>query len=613
MRENIPLGLRYACVHAAGHVSQTPPNNRVVEDLVKVFVEEGLMTWLEVLSLIGRAHEAVGIADVLGSWLKRDRDPLPLVRSSSPAHLIDLFKRLIVPSAYPAQTTSGALFHNNLTNVNRLVAGIILQKIASLSPEVELLELLYDLKRFVMKFMEPITASSTHIYHSALPFTPQQTSLFRVYSHLAICGPKVIRGLRGQWPQTLWTANKHLERVSCLLISPDGKTIVSGSDDCTLRLWDASTGSSIGEPLKGHTSYVRCLAISPDGKTVVSGSDDRTVRLWGASMGSSIGEPLEGHTDYVRCLAISSDGKTVVSGSLDQTVRLWDAGMGSSIGEPLKGHTDDVRCLAISPDGKTVVSGSLDQTVRLTGSSIGEPLKGHTDYVRCLAISPDGKTVVSGSDDRTVRLWDASTGSSIGEPLKGHTDDVRCLAISPDGKTVVSGSDDRTVRLWDAGMGSSIGEPLKGHTSYVRCLAISPDGKTVVSGSDDRTVRLWDASTGSSIGEPLKGHMRYVKCLAISPHGKTIVSGSRNRSDHLQKAYKEGYTIHNYLKLTNLGWVVDPMDKRLFWSPDELRGHEDLYTLSNTILVVKDMTLPLLDISFYLSYCKTMDATVCYP
>ncbi|KAG8991687.1 hypothetical protein FRB94_012303 [Tulasnella sp. JGI-2019a] len=70
MRENIPLGLRYACVHAAGHVSQTPPNNRVVEDLVKVFVEEGLMTWLEVLSLMGRAHEAVGIADVLGSWLK---------------------------------------------------------------------------------------------------------------------------------------------------------------------------------------------------------------------------------------------------------------------------------------------------------------------------------------------------------------------------------------------------------------------------------------------------------------------------------------------------------------------------------------------------------------
>ncbi|KAG8983106.1 hypothetical protein FRB93_007663 [Tulasnella sp. JGI-2019a] len=337
MRDNIPLGLRYACVHATGHVSQTPPNNRDVEGLAKIFIEAGLMTWLEALSLMGKTHEAVSMADSLESWLKmrRDRDPQLPVRLLAFAHLIDLFRRLIVPPD-PAHTTSGALFHNNLTNVNRLVAGIISPVGATQSPETEFPELLYDFKRFVMKFMDPITESTMHIYRSALPFTPNQTPLFWIYSHLGICGPKVIRGVRGQWPRALWTGTKHLGEVSFLLISPDGKTVVSGSDDGTVRMWDSSTGSSIGEPLEGHTSHISCLAISPDGKTIVSGFYDGTVHRWDTKTGISIGDPLKGHMDHVSCLVISPNGKAIVSGSNDRTVRLWDAATGSLIAGPWK-------------------------------------------------------------------------------------------------------------------------------------------------------------------------------------------------------------------------------------------------------------------------------------
>ena len=112
--------------------------------------------------------------------------------------------------------------------------------------------------------------------------------------------------------------------------------------------------------LQGHTDLVRSVAFSPDGKKVVSGSYDRTVRLWDAETGETIGEPWQGHTDRVWSVAFSPDGKKVVSGSYDRTVRLWDAETGETIGEPWQGHTDRVLSVAFSPDGKKVVSGSGD-------------------------------------------------------------------------------------------------------------------------------------------------------------------------------------------------------------------------------------------------------------
>ncbi|MEM9976401.1 MAG: caspase family protein, partial [Cyanobacteria bacterium P01_D01_bin.2] len=89
--------------------------------------------------------------------------------------------------------------------------------------------------------------------------------------------------------------------------------------------------------LQGHSDYVRSVAFSPDGNTVVSGSADQTVRLWDLK-GNPIGEPFQGHSDSVLSVAFSPDGNTIVSGSADQTVRLWDL-KGNPIGEPFQGHS----------------------------------------------------------------------------------------------------------------------------------------------------------------------------------------------------------------------------------------------------------------------------------
>ena len=64
------------------------------------------------------------------------------------------------------------------------------------------------------------------------------------------------------------------------MCSSDLARIASGSWDNTLRLWDAKTGAALGEPLRGHTNWVRSVAFSPEGKRLVSGSQDFTVRIW---------------------------------------------------------------------------------------------------------------------------------------------------------------------------------------------------------------------------------------------------------------------------------------------------------------------------------------------
>jgi len=125
------------------------------------------------------------------------------------------------------------------------------------------------------------------------------------------------------------------------------------------------TGETLGAPFLGHTSYVLSVAISSDGRRIMSGSDDSTLRVWNAKTGEAIGAPLRGHTHSILSVAISADGTHIVSSSQDNTIRLWDVRNGEALGTPLRGHTGGVASIAISPDGMWMVSGSYDRSIRV--------------------------------------------------------------------------------------------------------------------------------------------------------------------------------------------------------------------------------------------------------
>ena len=160
----------------------------------------------------------------------------------------------------------------------------------------------------------------------------------------------------------IFPRRRHTDQVTSVAFSPDGRQIVSGSDDQTLRLWDVATGEEVRQ-LSGHTDQVTSMAFSPDGRQIVSGNGDQTLRLWDVATGEEVRQ-LSGHTGWVTSVAFSPDGRQIVSGSDDQTVRLWAAASGEELRQ-LSGHTDQVTSVAFSPDGRQIVSGSYDQTLRV--------------------------------------------------------------------------------------------------------------------------------------------------------------------------------------------------------------------------------------------------------
>ena len=258
--------------------------------------------------------------------------------------------------------------------------------------------------------------------------------------------------------------------------------------------------------LAGHTAPVTTVAFSRDGRTLASGSDDDTVRLWNVTdpaHPTPLGQ-LRGHTNAVKAVVFSSDGRTLASGSVDHTVRLWDV-TDSTRPKPLapiRGHTSPVHAVVFSPDGRTLATGSDDWIVRLwdlTDPRHPAPLAtltGHINYVRALVFSPDGRTLVTGSADRTVRLWDVTDSrhpTSLSQLLVSHTNPVHSVVFSPDGHILATG-DDRTVQLWnvtDPAHPTALGPPLTGHVGTIYAVVFSPDGRTLATGSADRTVRLW--------------------------------------------------------------------------------------------------------------------------
>jgi len=332
--------------------------------------------------------------------------------------------------------------------------------------------------------------------------------------------------------------NGHSDNVNSICFSPDGATIISGSDDRSIGVWDLAFSpfrgnwlcDSIGKKyiLKGHCGAVRCVSFSPDGKHVLSGSDDCTIRLWNIETYKLLGI-FKGHSDSVRSVCFSPDGRFAISASADKTLKLWEVSSGDCLAT-LKGHSASVLSVCFSPDGQYALSGSADKTMRiwcLQSITCIATVKGHCDSVRCVSFSPEGRDIASGSDDLTIKLWNVASIKRQ-QGFSGICSEIRSLSVIENGQRALTGHEDHTVGLWNVMTNTCI-QTLKAHEDVVLSVSASFNGSKAVSGGRDYTIRFWDLKSGICTNT-FQDHTNWVTSVSMNFDGRFAISASLDRT-----------------------------------------------------------------------------------
>lgn len=194
-------------------------------------------------------------------------------------------------------------------------------------------------------------------------------------------------------------------------LSPDGKTIAIASSN-GIYFYNSKTLEE--ENAIANELDINSIAWSPNGKFVVSGGKDNTVRLWNTKDGDEIYQML-GHQKPINRVVFSGDGLKIASGSQDRTIRLWDTGTGEELNS-LSGHSGPVNALAFSPDDETLASGSDDGTVRVWNVETGEQITEFdtgAEAVVMVEYTGDGQQIYTGYADEDTEIWDLDTGERV--------------------------------------------------------------------------------------------------------------------------------------------------------------------------------------------------------
>lgn len=288
----------------------------------------------------------------------------------------------------------------------------------------------------------------------------------------------------------------HAHWIRSVAVSKDGKKLLTGSQDRTMRLWDVESGKELLKVTIAPDSWAWEVAFSPDeSRAIASGGIDKTLRLYSLEDGKEL-RKYEGHaSNRVYGAAFSPDGKYVLSSGAEkeEVIRLYETDTGKEV-RKLAGHTGWVWRAYFSPDGKKVASaGCQDYSFRVWDAETGKPLvigdDAHDGWVMDVAFSPDGTKLLTCGRDQTCKLWDAAKGKLL-KTYTGLAGDPECVAFSPDGKRFLVG-ENKIVYVFDTESGKIVHRFEDHHPGKVFAVAWLPDGARAVSAGADNVARLW--------------------------------------------------------------------------------------------------------------------------
>ena len=277
-----------------------------------------------------------------------------------------------------------------------------------------------------------------------------------------------------------------------------------------IHIYDADTHKEL-MVLAGHTDSVQAVAFSLNGKLIVSGSSDKTVRLWEAETGK-LRRARDEHTAPVNIVAFSPENKKFWSASSkNNMLRSWYARDGGRWRSRTSSSDMTTTTVAFSQSGE-IFAKAVELTMAVkdkfkfavflseteTDNDFAPILTKHTQKIVALTISPSNEFIVTGSSDWTIEVWKVKETELLSEPdlgdplwiLKGHAGTVTTVAFSPSGKILASGSVDQRVQLWDLTTGQHL-HTFSNHTSKISAVAFVRDD-VLACGSSDGTVFIWN-------------------------------------------------------------------------------------------------------------------------
>ena len=352
------------------------------------------------------------------------------------------------------------------------------------------------------------------------------------------------------------------EAVTAVDWSPNGEWIVTGSNDRKngyVQLWNAKTGDRVERSFgaldgsgESHVGPVLSVSFSPDGNSIVTGSDDTTARLWEAATGKHV-RLFFRHLGPVWDAEFDREGKRIVTASGDGTSIVWDVATGTSK-PPFTGHDGPVYTAAFSPTGPNVATGGYDRRVLLwnpgtlkefdfsnleskTAKVVNDPqyspLDGHSAPVRDIQFTADGNQLVSGSDDNTVRLWSMETLKDE-KTFRGHNGSVRSLVLADQDSIILTASKDNRIKQWNIEQYAEVrvlhSHVLDEHRAEVLSARFSKDGRRIVTASKDRSALTWNSDTGKRLAQFAEGHQFLTSSAVVFPNGKWIATAAADNS-----------------------------------------------------------------------------------
>jgi hypothetical protein len=232
---------------------------------------------------------------------------------------------------------------------------------------------------------------------------------------------------------------------------------------------------------------VSCIAFSPDGKRLVSGSLDETVKIWDVETGREL-RTLKPDFGAVASVAYSADGRYIAAGGRE-AAKTWNVQTGRELFK-LAADIPSVKSLAFSTDGKRLAAAGASGRTIICDLQTGEQksVEDNVRFVTSGAFSPDGRRLAT-VHDGLAKVWDVETGREL-LAIKGHGAKTNSVAFSSDGGRLATASEDGTVKIWDAATGRELLTPCK-RSRGMSTAAFSPDGRYLAAVPRMGSIVVW--------------------------------------------------------------------------------------------------------------------------